>query len=180
MRWKSPEEWSRLKSGETCPMCQDIHLHENPHSFLVTELSTSYVRLPRNQWMRGWTIVALKRHACELFELSAGELTGFWQDVTTVAKALDAIYRPTKINYCMFGHHCPHIHCHLLVRSFADDPSKPVDMHEQTVLLSDGEYKAMIQELQERIGSVPAHAERAPGDARSRSADSSARGTVVK
>ncbi|MBC7809318.1 MAG: HIT family protein [Akkermansiaceae bacterium] len=173
MRWKSPEEWSKLTSGETCPMCQDIHRDENPHSFLVTELPTSYVRLPRNQWMRGWTIVALKRHACELFELSPEELAGFWRDVAVVAKALDGIYQPTKINYCVFGHHCPHIHCHLLIHSFADDPGKPVDMQEQTVLLSDGEYRTMIHELRERISHTPAFDQGVPDDTRSRSAASS-------
>lgn len=133
-------------------MCQDIHRDENPFSFLVAELPFSYVRLPRNQWMRGWTIVALKRHACELFELSPSELSGFWGDVALVAKALDGLYQPTKINYCVFGHHCPHIHCHLLVHSFEDNPGKPVDMHEQTVLLSAGDYKTMVNELRQRIG----------------------------
>ena len=154
MQWKSPDEWAYLKSGVTCPMCQDIHLEENPFSFLVTELKQSYVRLPRNQFMRGWTIVALKRHACELFELGEQELLEFWQDVAQVAKALDRVYQPTKINYCIFGHHCPHIHCHLLVHSFADDPSKPIDMNEQEVLLSRAEYQAMVQQLREAISNV--------------------------
>jgi diadenosine tetraphosphate (Ap4A) HIT family hydrolase len=66
----------------------------------------------------------LKRHACELFELGEQELLEFWQDVARVAKALDTVYQPTKINYCIFGHLCPHIHCHLLVHSFADDPEQ--------------------------------------------------------
>jgi diadenosine tetraphosphate (Ap4A) HIT family hydrolase len=151
MRWSSPEAWAKLKSGETCPMCQDIHLAENPFSFLVTELPYSFVRLPRNQWMRGWTIVALKRHACELFELAPDELSGFWRDVALVAKALDDIYRPAKIKYCVFGHLCPHLHCHLLVHSFEDDPSKPIDMNECTVFLSDGEYAAMADQLRQAI-----------------------------
>jgi diadenosine tetraphosphate (Ap4A) HIT family hydrolase len=151
MRWKSAEEWANLLSGEACPMCRDIHLAENPFSFLVLDLPYSFVRLPRNQWMRGWTIVAFKRHACELFELTPDELSGFWTDVALVAKALDVIYRPTKINYGVFGHHCPHIHCHLLVHSYEDDPSKPLDMNEQMVLLSPEEYRAMADELRAEI-----------------------------
>lgn len=101
--------------------------------------------------MRGWTIVALKRHACELFELTPEELSGFWTDVALVAKGLDQIYQPVKINYGVFGHHCPHIHCHLLVHSFADDPSKPLDMNEQTLLLPPEEYNVMIDELRASI-----------------------------
>ncbi len=155
MRWKLPEEWAKLKSGENCPMCQDIHLDVNPFSFLVTELPFSYVRLPRNQWMRGWTIVALKRHACELFELTNDELAGFWGDVARVAKALDGIYQPTKINYCVFGHLCPHLHCHLLIHSFEDDPTKPIDMNEQTVLLTEPEYVAMLDNLRRGVAALP-------------------------
>ncbi|HEX5417310.1 MAG TPA: HIT family protein, partial [Chloroflexota bacterium] len=145
------EVWIKLKGGIDCPMCADIHLEENEFSFKVVELRTSYVRLPKNQYLRGWTIVALKRHASELFELSEAELLGFWQDVAQVAKALDRIYRPAKISYGVMGFRCPHLHCHLCVHSYADDPHKPIDMNEQTVLLADDEYAAMIAELREAI-----------------------------
>lgn len=154
MKWKSSGEWERLKSGADCPMCQDISLPENPFSLKVVELRQSFVRLPRNQYMRGWTIVAFKRHACELFELNPKELLEFWQDVSQVAKALDGLYQPVKLNYCVFGHHCPHLHCHLLVHSYDDDPSKPIDMHEKQVLLPETEYVAMIEQLREAIQSV--------------------------
>jgi diadenosine tetraphosphate (Ap4A) HIT family hydrolase len=100
--------------------------------------------------------VILKRHACELFELSDGELAAFWSDVAVVGKALDDIYRPAKINYCVFGHHCPHIHCHLLVHSYDDDPSKPIDMNEQEVLFSPSEYEQMVSQLRDAmtVGSI--------------------------
>ncbi len=101
--------------------------------------------------MRGWTIVAFKRHANELFELTEQEMLEFWQDVSKVAKALDSLYQPVKINYCVFGHHCPHLHCHLLLHSYADDPSKPINMHEGQVLLSQQEYKPMVQQLRQAL-----------------------------
>ena len=152
--WLPPEKWEPLKAGVGCPMCADLHLPENPFSFLVSERRQSYVRLPRNQFMRGWTIVAFKRHACELFELTPTELSEFWQDVSDVAQALDAIYRPVKINYGIFGHLCPHLHCHLLVHSYADDPHKLIDMNEQTVLLTSKEYQTMIDDLRNRLPAL--------------------------
>ena len=147
MRWLPLEVWTKLKAGIDCPMCADVHLEEKEFSYKVAELRQSYVRLPKNQYMRGWTIVALKRHASELFELSDAELLGFWQDVAQVAKALDRIYRPAKISYGVMGFRCPHLHCHLCVHSYEDDPHKPIDMNEQTVLLEDEEYAGMIAEL---------------------------------
>ncbi len=132
-------------------MCADMGLAENPFSLKVSELQQSIVRLPKNQYLRGWTTVILKRHATELFELTPQELCEYWQDVARVAQALNVIYQPTKINYCIFGHHNPHLHCHLLVHSYADDASKPINMHEHEVVLSPGEYQAMIVQFQDAI-----------------------------
>jgi diadenosine tetraphosphate (Ap4A) HIT family hydrolase len=103
VRWQPPEAWTKLKAGIDCPMCADLHVDENPFSFKVAELRQSFVRLPKNQSMRGWTIVALKRHASELFELGEQELSDFWQDVAQVARALDQIYQtiPTSPSICM-------------------------------------------------------------------------------
>jgi hypothetical protein len=63
MGWTSVEEWDRLKAGLGCPMCADIHLDENEFSYKVSEFEHTYVRLPKNQYQRGWTLVVLKRHA---------------------------------------------------------------------------------------------------------------------
>ena len=52
MSWKNPEKWQAMKDGTDCPFCQDIHLAENPHSFLVAEFKRSYVRLPKNQYWK--------------------------------------------------------------------------------------------------------------------------------
>ena len=147
MQWKSPERWEELKKGINCPMCADSSLNENQFSFLVKELKYSYVRLPKNQYTRGWTILFFKRHANELFELTKEELTGFWEEVSLVAKALNMIYTPAKIDYCIFGHHCPHLHCHLVMQNYESDPSKAVKMDEQEVLLSLEEYQKMITDL---------------------------------
>src|ERR1700716_2268167 len=94
MSWTSPDEWSRMKAGLNCVMCADIHLDENAFSHKVAEFEHTYVRLPKNQYLRGWTVVALKRHANELFELTNSELLAFWRDVARVAEAIDRLYRP--------------------------------------------------------------------------------------
>ena len=132
-------------------MCVDFPMPENQFSFLVTELKQSYVRLPKNQYCFGYTIVGLKRHANELFELTATELAEYWGEVSLVAHALDEIYHPAKIDYCIFGHHCPHIHCHLVLQTFESDPSTAVKMDEKEVFLKQEEYQEMIRKLQSKI-----------------------------
>jgi diadenosine tetraphosphate (Ap4A) HIT family hydrolase len=147
MKWRSPEEWAGLKAGIGCPFCDRLEAEENGFSHLVAVLGQSVVRLPKNQHMRGWTTVVLRRHANELFELSPAERAGFWDDVSRVAQALDTIHKPAKINYCIWGNIVPHVHCHLFVRTFQDDPGKPIDQNAQEVFLTPAEYQEMIREL---------------------------------
>lgn len=156
MPWLPKDQWNDLKRGIGCPMCTDVHLPENEHSFLITTLEHSHVRLPKNQYMRGWTLVAARRHVCELFEMDPTELAGFWRDVSLVANALDQRYHPAKINYGVFGNLCPHLHCHLVVQRYDDDPEKPLNMREREVFLDAAEYReeiAALQQLVERIGT---------------------------
>lgn len=77
MQWLPPDRWEALKQGSDCPMCADMHWDENPFSFFVTRLRQSIVRLPRNQYLRGWAIVIFNRHVNELFELNEHELLAF-------------------------------------------------------------------------------------------------------
>jgi diadenosine tetraphosphate (Ap4A) HIT family hydrolase len=153
MAWKTAEEWERLKQGIGCTFCDDALSDQNGFSFKVIELNQSVVRLPRNQYMRGWTVVILKRHANELFELEPAERAGYWDEVSAVARALHAIHGPAKINYCVWGNIVPHLHCHLFPRPFTDDPGKPIDQNEREVFLDRQEYQRMIADLRGRIGA---------------------------
>jgi diadenosine tetraphosphate (Ap4A) HIT family hydrolase len=97
MDWDDADSWDRMRRGVACPMCSDISLSTNEFSILVAELRQSYVRLARNQYRRGYTVVALKRHAHELFELRTVELAGYWQDEADAAAALHDVFEPVKL-----------------------------------------------------------------------------------
>lgn len=153
MAWADPAAWARLRAGADCIMCADIHLPANAFSFLVAELRQSYVRLARNQYRRGYTVVALKRHATELFELADDELAGYWRDVADAAAALQRVFRPVKLNYAVLGNLCPHLHCHLLPQFAADDPPHVLDMADGQVLLTDQEYEQLVTELRRELAS---------------------------
>jgi diadenosine tetraphosphate (Ap4A) HIT family hydrolase len=138
-------------AGEDCQMCVDAHVDVNPFSYRVAELDWSVMRLARNQWCAGWSVVILKLHASELFELGDSELCGFWRDVASAARALQAVYRPVKINYAVMGTLCPHIHCHLLPRFQTHDPHAPLNMNEREVVLDDTEYQRIIGDLRREL-----------------------------
>src|SRR4051794_26057211 len=105
--WADASAWAGLLDGTAGPMCADAHLETNQFSRLIAELHHSYVRLAYNQYRRGYTVVILKRHANELFELSDAELAGYWRDVAGTAAALQRVFGAVKINYAILGDLCP-------------------------------------------------------------------------
>ena len=51
---------------------------------------------------------------------SPEETAGFWSDVARVAQAVEAQYRPAKMNRLHLGNGVPHLHVHLVPRPHDD------------------------------------------------------------
>jgi diadenosine tetraphosphate (Ap4A) HIT family hydrolase len=62
-----------------------------------------------------------RSHVVEPFELSDAERAQFWEESMLVARALNKLFRPSKVNYEIHGNTMPHLHVHLHPR-FAGDP----------------------------------------------------------
>lgn len=140
--------------GTDCPFCKDIYLEVNQFSFKITELKQSIVRLPRNQFMRGYVIVALKRHANELFELSRKELMEYSEDIAVTAKAVKTVMGAIKINYGVYGNLCPHVHCHIFPQQIENDPHAPLLSDSNAVQLADEEYRTIIESIRSTLNQT--------------------------
>ncbi len=107
-----------------CPMCDRL---EAESELFIADLGTSRVFLNEDQFFPGWVFVVLRRHATELYDLSAAERAVLIEDVSRVADALARAFRPVKMNYELLGNQVPHIHWHLIPRLVGDpDPRWPV------------------------------------------------------
>ena len=73
MGWIPAEHWARLKAGVDCPTCADMHLEVNAFSHPGARARAELRAAGAQPVRRGWTILALKRHAAELFELAEDE-----------------------------------------------------------------------------------------------------------
>jgi diadenosine tetraphosphate (Ap4A) HIT family hydrolase len=91
----------------------------------VADLGITGAYLHDDQFFPGWMVLVLKRHATELFDLTADERAQMMDDVTRVATVLAALFTPRKINYELLGNQTPHIHWHVIPR-LVDDPA-PLD-----------------------------------------------------
>lgn len=120
----------------------------------IADLGLTVVSLHDDQFFPGWTVVVLKRHACELFELSAAERAVLIEEVTAVARALAAAFRPVKVNYAVLGNVLPHIHWHVIPRLAGDPaPREPVwAVDHDPVRLGSDERRARITAILAHLG----------------------------
>ena len=106
-----------------CLICErigQIERGENP--YFVCALSTGYVVLGDHQRFEGYTLFLCKRHVTELYQLPWGFRTRFLQEMSLVAEAVAAAYRPEKMNYELLGNGDTHLHWHLFPRVSGDTP----------------------------------------------------------
>ena len=118
----------------------------------ICELSVSTVYLYKEQTYRGRCNVALKKHVGNLFELSDAELNSFMADVKKVAKAINKVFSPGKINYGSFADKMQHLHWHV-VPKYDGGPGwgSAFEMNPQKVYLSDAEYKQMVEDIKKNL-----------------------------
>lgn len=93
-----------------------------PADHLIADRGPSIAYLFEDQFFPGWTVLVLKRHATELFHLSADERRQMIEEVSTMADTLMQAFHAIKINYELLGNQLPHLHWHLIPRR-SDDPS---------------------------------------------------------
>lgn len=133
-----------------CPMCRRW---EDDRDLRIIELKHSLVVLNRDQFFPGYTLLFTKRHVTELFHLEQGERAELTEEVSRVAKALNDVFCPSKINYELLGNMVPHIHWHIVPR-FSGDPLWPrpiwAEPH-QELHLEAAEYQDRIELIRKAL-----------------------------
>ncbi len=106
-----------------CPICERIRRIRPDDPFLVREFNYSLLVVGEHQLHRGYCVLLLKRHAREPHELPPRARAGLFRELAAAAGAVDAAFRPWKMNYACLGNVVPHVHWHLVPR-YADDPGR--------------------------------------------------------
>lgn len=153
--WK-PTNWDALLSGEQCPLCERLHAAElnDDHGLFIADLRFSRLRLSRNQFVAGYSVLICKRHVIEPHELSAQERALFFEDVAQAGRALQTVFGADKMNYQMLGNAIPHLHAHIIPRYFIDPaPQRPIDPTPpgQEVYLTEAEYAERIAKIRRAL-----------------------------
>jgi diadenosine tetraphosphate (Ap4A) HIT family hydrolase len=101
-----------------CPACQGRWPDEASR---IADLGSAVAYLHEDQYFAGWSVLVLKRHATELYDLSPGERAGLGDELARLARALHDGLGARKMNYALLGNVLPHLHWHVIPR-LADDP----------------------------------------------------------
>ena len=82
----------------------------------IAALRESVLYLHDDQFFPGWSVLVLRRHATELFDLEPEERRRLMDEVSDVARALKLAFDARKVNYALFGNLVPHVHWHVIPR----------------------------------------------------------------
>ena len=124
-------DWEARRSGRACPMCAEgrpDESHGNSRIFAGGVADAYLVRDDVGQ--PGYTIVIWRGpHVADPTELSDDDAARYFAEVLVVARALEAHYRPAKLNLEMLGNSVPHLHTHVIPRYVTDDsPGQPASL----------------------------------------------------
>ena len=118
------------------------------HFIADSGLTRAY--LHDDQFFPGWTVLVLKQHATELFDLSRTDRSHLIEEVSAVASVLAREWQAVKINYELLGNQLPHIHWHVIPRLPQDPaPLEPVwRIAHEPLRMTPDDLTSMIERLQ--------------------------------
>ncbi|HTF80566.1 MAG TPA: HIT family protein [Cytophagales bacterium] len=118
----------------------------------IADLTVSEVFLFKEQSHYGRCNVVYKSHGVELHELDAAQRDAFMTDVAVVAKAIQRVCNPTKINYGAFADKLSHLHMHI-VPKYNDGLGfgGTFEMNPQQTYLSEAAYQDLIGSIKDAL-----------------------------
>jgi diadenosine tetraphosphate (Ap4A) HIT family hydrolase len=121
--------WDDELRGVGCVLCPKREVVDEDE-YGVRVFTGAYLDafLAKRGQIPGYTFAVWKlEHVAEPTALDPVRAAGYWLEVLTVARALEQVYRPRKMNYETLGNSIPHLHTHLLPRPAADPaPNGPL------------------------------------------------------
>ncbi len=148
--WNDPGRWSKLCSGEACPICR-----QTVRPDFVASLESSWLAMPQSAAVRGYVCLVSQTHAVELHDLPEATCAAFMRDVRHVSRALLAATGAVKLNYEIHGNTIPHVHLHFFPRYRGDRfEGRPIDPRIVTApVYARGEFETIRDAIVRALGS---------------------------
>lgn len=136
---------------KNCAYCMEGELVDK-FGIKICELETSKVYLFKEQSHKGRVIVAHKKHIGDMTVLSADERAAYFEDIAKVSNALQAAFKPNKVNYGAYGDTGCHLHFHL-VPKYSDEFEwgTTFAMNPERITHTEDEYQELINQIKENL-----------------------------
>lgn len=113
-----------MSERRSCKICRNAW---PPPDHFIGDMGLTKAYLFEDQFFSGWTVLVLKDHRTELFQLTREDRGLLMEEVSRMGEALSRVFAVNKINSELLGNQVPHIHWHVIPRLMTDsDPLKPV------------------------------------------------------
>ena len=127
------------------------HLTNGRPFGIVGELDHVWITTDPEVAVFGYLCIIAKRHAAEPFDLPEADQLAFWKESMAIARALNELVRPVKMNCEIHRNTLPHLHMHLYP-CHADDAfvGRPIDIKELHHRYTESELdalRAMLRDL---------------------------------
>ena len=123
--------WDDELRGAGCVLCPTRDVDRDDYGVRVFTGRWADAFLSTRGQVPGYTVAVWNGgHVAEPTDLDDEQAAGYWLEVLRVGRALEAVYRPRKMNYETLGNSVPHLHTHLLPRPAGDAfPNGPLPWH---------------------------------------------------
>jgi diadenosine tetraphosphate (Ap4A) HIT family hydrolase len=151
-----PQDWDARRAGQGCPKCAEGRPAEDQWGirFFAGPWADAYLERCPPQPGAAVVIFRGSRHVADPCDFTDEELTGYWTDVRTSAKAIERAYQPCQLNYATFGNAVPHVHTHITPRYPGDPaPGRPLpdSVFAGATALSTDELTTQIDRLRQHL-----------------------------
>lgn len=99
-----------------CPLCALVAERDSPR--LIHNFGPCALYVGEHRFFDGYCVLVAKEHVRELHHLPGLD---FYQALNESCRAIEAAYRPAKLNLASYGNMVPHVHIHIFPR-YPDDP----------------------------------------------------------
>lgn len=98
-----------------CALCGKLEKAGEDPAF-IHEFPSSRLYVGEHQHFPGYCVLVLKEHAREWHALPEALQARMWKDLSAATAAVEAAFRPWKINHACLGNVVGHVHWHIFPR----------------------------------------------------------------
>jgi diadenosine tetraphosphate (Ap4A) HIT family hydrolase len=136
---------------DQCELCAQLATYPVPR--FVHEFEHSVLVVGSHQLFPGYCVLISKRHDREPFDAPDAVQAAIFRELMASARAIQAAYKPHKLNYGCYGNQVAHVHWHLFPRRIEDPLRQQTPWAQAAQFDAHRTSDALAQDVASRVSS---------------------------